>query len=96
MLCRMGCSVLDYLDQGDSCLLFLEMSTLGTTLSLLGAVLRLRRRAHKPIRAYIDTTDPAERRLGRVLTLLGAYSWDGPGDHRCFEFYLPIRKDGKT
>ena len=90
MLCRFFSSSLDYLDQGNSCLLFLEMSTLGTSPSLLGAVLRFRRRARKPIRAFIDTADPAERRLGRVLTLLGARSWDGPGDHRCYEFFLPI------
>lgn len=89
MLCRMGCSVLDYLDQGDSCLLFLEMSTLGTTLSLLGAVLRLRLREHKPIRAYVDTADPAERRLGCVLAWMGATVRDSIYDHRCLEFFLP-------
>lgn len=96
MLCRFGSSSLDYLEQGSSCLLFLEASTLGSYLSLLGAVYRLRRRTHKPIRAYIDTADPAERRLGRILALLGASSWDSPDDHRCFEFYLPTREDGKT
>lgn len=89
MLCRMGCSVLDYLDQGDSCLLFPEMSKFGATLSLLGAVLRLRWRVHKPIRAYIDIADPAECRLGRVLVWLGATVCDSIYDHRCPEFVLP-------
>lgn len=90
MICRFGPTLLDYLDEGDAYLIYLYFSDLGMYLSLLGAVCRLRRRGNKPIRAYVDTAAPAERRLGRVLTWMGARSWDDPGDHRCFEFFLPI------
>ena len=86
---RAGPTRLDFLDEGPACLLYLDFSRLGDYLSLLVAAHRLRRLTHKPTRAFVDTADPAERRLGRVLTLLGARSWDGPGDHRCFEYYLP-------
>ena len=89
MICRFGPTLLDYLDEGDAYLIYLYFSDLGMYLSLLGAVCRLRRRGNKPIRAYVDTADLAERRLARVLSLLGAYSWDSLGDHRCFEYYLP-------
>ena len=89
MICRFGPTLLDYLDEGDAYLIYLYFGDLGMYLSLLGAVCRLRRRGNKPIRAYVDTADLAERRLGRVLSLLGAYSWDSLGDHRCFEYYLP-------
>lgn len=92
MLCRFGPTVIDYLEEDDAYRIYVYWCVLGGYLSLLGAVCRLRRRGNKPIRAYVDTADPAERRLGRVLTLLGARSWDGPDDHRCFEFYLPIKK----
>lgn len=90
MICRFGPTLLDYLDEGDACLIYLYFSDLGMYLSLLVAVRRLQRLSHKPIRAYIDMATPAERRLGRVLTWMGAHSWDDPGDHRCFEFFLPI------
>ncbi len=85
-----GPTQLDFLDQGPACLLYLDYSKLGGHLSLLVAVRRLQRLTRKPVRAYLDSADPVEHRLGCVLSLLGAYSWDSLGDHRCYEFYLPI------
>lgn len=89
MICGFGPTVLDYLDEGDAYRIYVYWCILGSYPSLLGAVLRLRRRARKPIRAYIDIADPAECRLGRVLVWLGATVCDSIYDHRCPEFVLP-------
>lgn len=89
LICRFGPTALDYLDEGTACRIYVYWSTLGGYPSLLGAVCRLRWRGRKPIRAYIDSTDPAECRLGRVLAWIGATACDSIFDHRFPEFYLP-------
>lgn len=89
MLCCFFPTVLDYLPEGDAYRIYVSWSLLGGYPSLLGATCRLRRRVNKPIRAYVDMADPAERRLGCVLAWMGATARDSIHDHRCPEFYLP-------
>lgn len=89
---RAGPTRLDFLDQGHACLIFPTFSRIGGYLSLIIAVQLMRATTRKPLRVYLDSVDPVENRLGCVLTWLGARSWDSLDDHRCFEFYLPIKK----